>query len=405
MSIRISILFAVSLGIVVCSACQTAKTAQAPMPVVRTVLPEPAGGETDSMLKYAGLIEPYRQVTVAFRVGGYVESIQQQRGGDGRVRVLEPGDIVKQGALLAKLRTTDYDARVHQSLGMKEEAGSAVRQFQAQSEQTEAQLIQAANDWQRAEVLFDAGAMTKPDYDAAQARYAMLKAGAEAARAAIFAQKARVTQANAGLKTAEVSLEDTELRSPLDAVVLSRTVEVGTLATSGMTGFSLAKINLVKAVFGVPDTDLTDLRLGAHLPVTTDALARECFEGTITSIAPIADSNTRTYSIQLTIDNPQLRLKPGMICSITLSHGKTRLPVGLKVPLTALVRAGTGNGNFAVYRVAQQNGASQVHLQRIQMGEVQGNQAVIIGGLAANDRIVESGGSQLFDGATISTIQ
>lgn len=393
-------------GLLSSTACQKAATAPAQLPAVRAITVGITTADSgDDALRFSGVLEPYRRVDLQFRVGGYIGNIRQERGSDGRMRTLEPGDIVKRGELLAALRTTDYRARVEQSSASLSEAHAAEDGARAQLAQAGAQLEQAQRDWERAQILFKAEALTKPDFDAAKAKYEASVAQADAARAAIAAQNAKGAQASADLSAARVGLEDTELRSPLDGVVLSRSVEVGTLAAPGSPGFSLADIGLVKAVFGVPDVDLQQLRTGARLPVMVEALPGESFTGVVTSVAPIADDRTRTYSAQLTLENPKLRLKPGMISSITLTGQQHKSATALTVPLTALARVGTGDGSFGVYTLLVHGKERVVHLQPVELGAIRGNQVVIAKGLTPGDVVVQWGGGQLADGQAVKVTE
>ncbi len=403
MRYQTSIFVLVMGGALASTACQKATTAPVQLPAVRTVIVGLAVANTgENALRFSGVLEPSRRVDLAFRVGGYVSSVRQKRGSDGRMRALEPGDTVKRSELLAALRATDYRARVEQSSGTLAEAHASEAGAQAQLAQAGAQWEQARQDWERAQILFKAEALTKPDFDAAKAKYEASTAQVDAARAAIAAQNAKGTQANADLSAARVGLEDTELRSPLDGVVLSRSVEVGTLAAPGSPGFSLADIGLIKAVFGVPDVDLRQLRIGAQLPVTVEALPGESFTGIVTSVAPLADDRTRTYSVQLTLENRKLRLKPGMISSIALPGPQRESATALTVPLTALARVGAGDSGFGIYKVVADGKKRVIRLQPVELGAIRGNQVVIAKGLAAGEMVVQSGGSQLADGQAVT---
>ncbi|MBV8708050.1 MAG: efflux RND transporter periplasmic adaptor subunit [Acidobacteriaceae bacterium] len=399
--------FALALGGVLAStACQKATTAPAQLPAVRIVRVSAATTDTSSdALRFSGVLEPYRRVDLAFRVGGYVGSIRQERGSDGRMRALEPGDTVRRGELLATIRPTDYRAHVEQSSGMLAEAHAGEEQARAQLAQVSAQEEQAQRDWERAQILFKAEALTKPDFDATKAKEEASVAQVNAAKAAIATQGARQLQANADLSAARVSLGDTELRSPLDGTVLSRSVEVGTLAATGGSGFSLADIRLIKAVFGVPDVDLRQLQAGKRLPVTIEALGGASFIGVVTSVAPIADERTRTYNVQLTLENPKLQLKPGMISSITLVGPQHEAASTLTVPLTALARVGTNDSAFGVYKALRSGNGHVIRLQPVELGAIRGNQVVITKGLTTGDEIVQSGGSQLSDGQAVTVAE
>jgi RND family efflux transporter MFP subunit len=402
-------IFVLAIGSILAfsTACQKATTPPAQLPIIRAVTVGAAAVNTgEDALRFSGVLEPYRRVDLAFRVGGYIGSIRQERGGDGRMRALEPGDLVKRGELLAALRATDYRAHVEQSSGTLAEAHAAEDGARAQLAHATAQLEQARRDWERAQILFKAEVLTKPDFDAAKAKYEASVAQIDAAKAAMAAQNAKGMQASADLSAARIGLEDTELRSPLDGVVLSRSVEVGTLAATGSSGFSLADIGLVKAVFGVPDVDLRQLRTGVRLPVTVEALPGESFTGVVTSVAPLADDRTRTYSVQLTLENPKLRLKPGMISSIILAGPQRESATAFTVPLTALARVGVGDSGFGVYKIIAKNGREHsIRLQAVELGAIQGNQVVIAKGLAAGDVVAQSGGSQLTDGQAVTVVE
>ena len=142
--------------------------------------------ETEARLRYAANIQPYEQLAVAFKTGGYVETVASRRGSDGRVRALQPGDSIERGAVLASVREADYRQQLNQAIGSLREA--------------EASLTKAALDRDRARMLFASASLTKPDLDAADA--------------AADAAQARVAAANAQVEIAKVSLGDTALTSP-----------------------------------------------------------------------------------------------------------------------------------------------------------------------------------------------
>src|SRR5260370_26521875 len=143
--------------------------------------------------------------------------------------------------------------------------------------------------------------MTRPDYDAA--------------RAAFASAEAKVAGARAQLEAAELSFRDATLVAPTDAVVLSRSIEVGTLANAGTVAFVLADLTRVKAVFAVPDSLVQRAKTGASLSVTSDAFGNVEFPGRISALAPSADPQSRVFSVDVTIPNPRRQLTPGMVAN------------------------------------------------------------------------------------------
>lgn len=276
-----------------------------------------------SSVRYSASIRPAAQVDVAFKVGGYIDAIAQQRDSAGQWRHLQAGDIVRKGTVLARVRQSDYVARVNEAKSQHGEARSAletnnsqlkeaiaaVETARAQVNDSQAYFERTALDFERARILFSTQSITKPDYDAAKAQYEIAQAKLEAARGQLKSAEARVATSRAQIgaaesriKTAEAStfsatipLQDTQLKAPMTAVVIDRKIEIGTLVSQGVTGFVLADLTSVKAAFGVPDLALQSLRLGDTLKVTTDGLPGTEFSGHISRISPSADQNSRVF--------------------------------------------------------------------------------------------------------------
>jgi RND family efflux transporter MFP subunit len=358
--------------IAISSGCR--KTSSAPP----TLTPVRAGQvqwmSTGRGTTYSANIEPYAQVDLAFKSSGYIVSLGQVRGADGRMRSVGEGDWVTKGTVLA---TVQQD------------------QFQEKLAQANAQLARAQADYERAKLSFDrastlfaAGAATKPDYDNANAQFASAKSSVEAAQASVT--------------EARIALGYCQLRAPFDAWILKRNVDVGSLVGPATNGFTLADTWEVKAVFGVPDTVLGSIRLGSRETITTEAL-RGAFRGHVSAISPAADPRSRVYSVEVTIGNSQYRLKPGMIASITIgsSGAGQQVPV---VPLSAVVQSPDHTKSFAVFLVDSSAGVAKVRLQDVSLGTAYGNQIVVLSGVRPGDQVVTSGATMIRNGEEVRVI-
>jgi multidrug efflux system membrane fusion protein len=328
-------------------------------------------------LRYSASIQPYEQVSLAFKVGGYVRELRQLPGPDGRLRPLQQGDAVTRGTVLARLIAADYQERVNQA--------------KAQVAEAEAGLAKATADAARAESLYQAKALTGPDYDAATAGLAGSLARAEAARAQ--------------LEAAQLSLADTTLVAPSDGVVLARNIEVGALAGVGTPGFTIADLTRVKAVFGVPDLLVQRVRIGAPLRVTTDAFGSEEFPGKVTAVSPAADAQSRVFSVEVTIPNPDRRLKAGMIGTVEVASAEMpTIPTGsTTVPVSAIVKSARG-GAYAVFVADGADDAATARVREIALGPIAGNRVAALTGLKVGDRVIVSGASLLVDGDRVRII-
>src|SRR5215470_8415161 len=227
---------------------------------------------TGSETRYSANIVPNAQVDLAFKSGGYVESIRQVRGADGRLRNADTGDWVTRGTVLAVVRQQDYTD---------------------QREQARAQLARAQADYDHAKLNFDRTsnlysnqAATKPEYDSAKAQNDSAIAG--------------LNNAKATLAQAETALGDSSLRAPFDGWIVKRNVELGALVGPSTQSFTIADTRSVRAVFGVPDNSMSKVRLGQRQAIATDVFP-DSFQGQVTAISPSADPKSRVYSVEVTI--------------------------------------------------------------------------------------------------------
>src|SRR6201993_4687342 len=170
--------------------CESAQKApeKPPIPVTVTEVQEYSGPED---VTYSASIVPYDQVNLACKSAGYVTTILQRKGVDGRERNLQQGDWVKKGEILARVRQSDYQ--------------NAVEQYQGQLEQAQAASLKSKQDFARAQALYDANAMTQSDYDAAKAQN--------------DSSQGSVATAQAAVDQAHQSLDDCELRAPPDGQI------------------------------------------------------------------------------------------------------------------------------------------------------------------------------------------
>jgi RND family efflux transporter MFP subunit len=343
-----------------------------PVRVEKVTTEVPATG-----LRYSAAIQPYEQVTLAFKVGGYVREVKQVRDAGGRFRNLQQGDPVARGTVLARVDPADYQEKVNQA--------------KAQLAEAEASLARVRADAARAESLYKDQALTRPDYDAATSGLA--------------AATARVEAARAQLEAAQISLKDATLVAPSDGVVLSRNIEVGSLAGAGSVGFVLADLTRVKAVFGVPDLLVQRVEIGTALRVTTDAYGSAEFPGQITAVSPAADTQSRVFSVEVTIPNPDGRLKAGMIGTVEVAapHLADIPPGSPTVSVSAIVKSSRA-GAYAVFVADGPDDEATARARDVTLGPISGNRVAVASGLKVGDRVVVSGASLLVDGDRVRVI-
>jgi len=360
------------------AACVFKSKAATAIPVpVRVIAAD--GAASDSGLRYSASIKPREQVELAFKVDGYVREIVSVKGPDGSVRELRAGDRVKRGMVLARLDDKDHAAYARQARASLAEAKAA--------------LTQAEKDHERAHTLVAGGYLARSEYDQALAKF--------------NAARAKYDGARAQLEQADNQLADSQLRSPMDGVVASRSVERGTLVASGTKAFVLVDLSSVKAVFGVADAQLTSITPGASLSVYVDALARG-FTGRVTSVSPSADSANRVFDVEVTIPNPDGALRDGMIAAVQMEgaagHDNPAVGGNASVPLQAVVRQPGAPNGYMVFVVTEKGGRTLALARPVKLGDVSGRSVSVLEGLRPGERVATAGATQLYDGAVVSII-
>lgn len=253
-------------------------------PVILTT-EQPAMGHISTSVTATGTIQPVDTVIVGTQVSGTISALYA-----------DFNSTVKKGQLLAELDKTLIQATVDQA------KASLV---QAQSNQN----YQAAN-YSRQQQLFETGSISKADFDIALNTYQVAKAN--------------VNNVKAQLRAAERNLSFTQIYSPIDGVVLGRSVNIGqTVAASFNTPtiFTIAKdITKMQVQAKVDEADIGNVVTGQRSTFTVDAFIDDTFNGTVKEIRlqPSVSSNVVTYSTLIDAPNDDKKLKPGMTANIVI---------------------------------------------------------------------------------------
>jgi RND family efflux transporter MFP subunit len=386
-------------AVIILAGCATEKAAgPEPVPVkVETV----ATQEVRPAWRYSGETRPDTEVQLAFKQPGYVTALHQVKGADGRLRAIQVGDEIPPGAVLAHLRRSDYEATLNTAVGQEQSTQGALEASQAQLDQAKAEQKKADQDFERAQALYAAKAITRPDYDAAVEQHDAAAAAVQAAIRQIEARKGQLSAAQGQKTSAQIGLSDTNLIAPMPGVIVEKNVEPGSLVAAGTLAFTLDDTRVVKVNFGVPDSMLAHFRMGWPVPVEVEGLGR-AFIGRITEIAASANRESRVFNIQVTLPNRDRSLKVGMIATVRIDQTSPQtVPV---VPLTALITAESGSNNYSVFTIQERDGKQFAQLKSVRIGEAIGKSVVINEGLLSGERIIVNRTNQLTDGSLVRVV-
>ena len=348
---------------------------QPPQGVQAQAIDQQAGVSADG-LRFSAVVMPDSEVPLGFRIPGYVVSLKQVRGQDGRMRDIAEGDRVSRGAVLVRIRPAEYQDKVRQA---SSQAGAA-----------EAVALKAQLDFERAKRLYDSQSITKPDFDAARAQY--------------DATQEQLKSARALTSEAEIALRDTSLLAPFDGDVVKKAVELGAFVGPGSPVFAVASTDTVKIVVGVPDTVVRSVRVGQPVEVAIDAFPTRTFHARVSRMSSAADPITRNFEVEVAIPNHDHLLKVGMIGSLQLTNaGSGNQTPALLVPLSSIVQA--KGGKYGVFVISNSNSGEIARLRGVEVGGVNGTQIAVKSGLASGDRIITTGANLLKDGQRVEVLQ
>jgi RND family efflux transporter MFP subunit len=241
---------------------------------------------------FTGTLEPQAEQIVSPKIAGRIEQIE-----------VDLADAVTRGQVVAQLDNAEHVQAVAQA-----QADLAVAE--ANLAEAKSLLTIAERELERVEQLSKRGVSSESQRDIA-------KADQLAKEAHVAVTRAQVTRAQAALATARIRLGYTEVaaswRGGADArFVAERYVEEGETVSPNEQLFRIVELDPITAVFFVTERDYALLAPEQPAALRTDAFPGEVFEGRIVRIAPVFREATRQARVELTVENPDLRLKPGM---------------------------------------------------------------------------------------------
>lgn len=307
--------------------------------VVLTVHPRPI----EDVINLPGTIEPWTRLELLAKVSGAITE----------VRVRE-GDAVKAGQILAQIDADDYRIAL--------EAARA------------------------------AHTLAKADYE----RGRTMHQTKVIAVASLESLAARLQTAAAELERAQVQLARCAIKAPMDCVVKRLDAKVGLFLNVGDPLAELLQIDQVKAVVGIPESDVDAVRRLDQVTLTVQALANRQMIGRRHFLAPSPDAGAYLFRLELALDNPGHEVLPGMFFRARLV--KQRFPQALIVPLYAIISRGEEQYVF----VAEGDTARK---QPVRLGVIQQWQVQVVDGLKAGEQVLIEGQREVEDGQALKIIK
>jgi len=257
-------------------------------------------GEINALVTATGTVNAVTTVSVGTQVSGTIKRL-----------MVDYNSPVKKGQLLAQIDPANVQAQVDQ-------ANANLWSAKATMEKAAVATLDARRTLQRNKDLFAQNFIARSDLDTAETN-------AQSAEAQQKVTKAQVGQAQAALKITETNLQYTNILSPVDGTVISRSVDIGqTVAASFQTPtlFSIAQdLTKMQIDTNVDEADIGKIQVGQDVSFTVDAYPDTIFKGKVAVVrnAPITVSNVVTYDVVIQVDNSELKLKPGMTANVSIT--------------------------------------------------------------------------------------
>ncbi len=325
-----------------------------PTPVV-VVRPEERSLD-DASLEREATLKPISYARISTRQEGFV-----------RRRLVEEGDIVHEGDLLAELDPTDRELRL--------------AELRASLKRAEATRMEQARARNRAEKLF--------------AQHVASESEVEDQRSSLDRARAEVEEVRARVKQAEQALEELHILAPMDAVVSGRFIEEGEYLERGDPVVELKRIDSIIAVCTIGERDLTAVREGAPARVHVTAFPNRTFEGLVWRIIPNASVESRSFPVWVLLRNPEFILKPGMSARVTFVR---RLERALLIPKDAVLEDETGSYVFVI-------ADDRAERRSVELGPAVADSWSVRSGLSTDDLVVVTGNEDLESGETTQIVE
>lgn len=250
-------------------------------------------GDIRVAISSTGTLSAISTVTVGSQISGQVTDV-----------LVDYNDRVTKGQVIARIDPKTYEAQIAQG-------NAQIASARATLSQAQATLVNAELDYRRKSDLGDRQLVARSDVDLA-------KAALDQARAQVNAAQASIRQQTASTETTRVNLDRTVIRSPVDGVVLTRSIEPGQTVAASLQApelFTIAEdLAKMKIELAVDEADIGQVRPGQGVSFTVDAFADRQFRGTVEQVrlSATTTNNVVTYPVVVTVDNSDGTLLPGL---------------------------------------------------------------------------------------------
>lgn len=308
-----------------------------------------------------GTIEPVTSVTVGTQVSGIVSKL-----------FVDYNSVVKKGQVIAELDKTNLMSQLNTA--------------KTQLATAQSQLNYQTANYKRYKTLFEKGLVAADDFDNAKLSYTQAKE--------------QVASAKEEVQRAQTNLGYATITSPIDGVVLSKSVEEGqTVAASFSTPelFTIAQdLTNMQVVADVDEADIGDVKEGERVTFTVDAYTDDTFEGEVKQVRQEATTtnNVVTYEVVISAPNADLKLKPGLTANVTIYTAERKGVLSVPSKALRFTPQKETVGKMKIVDVANAKNkvwtieGNSIVAHKVNIGMTDGTNTQIVGGIAEGTKVV-----------------
>lgn len=308
-----------------------------------------------------GTIEPVTSVTVGTQVSGIVSKL-----------FVDYNSVVKKGQVIAELDKTNLMSQLNTA--------------KTQLATAQSQLNYQTANYKRYKTLFEKGLVAADDFDNAKLSYTQAKE--------------QVVSAKEEVQRAQTNLGYATITSPIDGVVLSKSVEEGqTVAASFSTPelFTIAQdLTNMQVVADVDEADIGDVKEGERVTFTVDAYPDDTFEGKVKQVRQEATTtnNVVTYEVVISAPNADLKLKPGLTANVTIYTAERKGVLSVPSKALRFTPQKETVGKMKIVDVANTKNkvwtieGNSIVAHKVNIGMTDGTNTQIVGGIAEGTKVI-----------------
>jgi len=353
------------------------------VPVETATISQIYPSQTLSQLNASGYVVAQRKAAVASKVTGRLVSL-----------MVEEGSRVKEGQVIARLENED-------AIAARDQAEANLKVAQANLRGAKAELEEASLMFNRDKQLIAKGVISRSQYDTSEARYLRTQASVAAAEAAVNAS-------TAALRAANVAIEYTLIKAPFDAVVLTKSADIGDIVTplgaaanAKAAVVTIADLRSLQVEADVSETNLALVKVNQPCEIQLDALPDSRFRGEVHAIVPTADRAKATIMVKIRFIDKDSRVLPEMRAKV--SFLSRALKQEEEKPRTAVLKSAVinQNGKKTLFLIE----GDRVAETSVTLGEPFGEMVEILEGAKAGDKVVAKPPKRLRNGSRIKVAE